>query len=183
MAGRQFADALNSMAFAVEVGYSVENAVGEAIRDMEMMYGRESVIVTQLEKIRHKTSVNIPIEQAFDELADSINNEDIKYFAHIFSMAERSGGNLISIISNTAKRINKKYEVKAEIETILSAKKMEQQIMAAIPYGIILYLRLTGKEFIVSLYGNVVGVAVMTVCLWVCVAADKIAGHILEIQI
>lgn len=181
--GRQFADALNSMAFAVEVGYSMENAVAEAAKDMGMMYGADSPIVIQLEKILHKIAVNISIEQAFTELAKDIDNEDIRYFAHIFSLTKRTGGNLISVITNTAGRINKKSEVKAEIEAIVSAKKMEQKIMSAIPYGIIVYLRLTGPEFISSLYGNLIGMTIMTVSLLVCIAADKMACHILQIEI
>lgn len=181
--GRKFSSALNSMAFAMEVGYSMENAVNESIKDMIMMYGEEDLLVHELKKISHKISVNIPIEQAFCELADQINNEDIKYFSNIISLSKRSGGNLISVINNTAKRISKKVEVENEINTIVSGKKMEQKIMSAIPYLIILYLRITASEFIIPLYGNLIGIVIMTVSLLVCIGANMVADKLLNIQV
>lgn len=181
--GRQFADALNSIAFAVEVGYSMENAVGEAAKEMEKMYGNESPITNHLIKIQNKIAVNISVEQAFLEFAQEVKNEDIKYFSHIFSLTKRSGGNLVSVLNNTARRINKKIEVKTEIETIISGKKMEQNIMSAIPFVIIAYLRFSAPEFIVPLYGNAFGIAIMTVCLGVCIGADMLANKILDIQV
>lgn len=181
--GRQFADALNSIAFAVEVGYSMENAVAEAAKEMEKMYGKDASITTQLIKIQNKIAVNVSVEQAFLEMAEEVDNEDIKYFSHIFSLTKRSGGNLVSVLNNTARRINKKIEVKSEIMTIISGKKMEQNIMSAIPYVIIAYLRFSAPEFIVPLYGNLLGILIMTLCLAVCAGADFLADKILDIQV
>lgn len=183
LAGKQFADALNSIAFAVEVGYSMENAISEACKDMEVMHGKNSLIYQQLWEILNKIKVNIPIEKAFSDMAEAVDNEDIKYFAQVFSLAKRTGGNLVSILNNTARRINKKIEVKTEINTIISGKKMEQKIMSAIPFVIVMYLRVTAPEFVTPLYGNITGMAVMTVCLAIIVGADFIARYMLAIGI
>ncbi len=180
---KQFADALNSMSFAVEVGYSMENAVREALKDMRVMYGSDAMIVKALAQIINKMEVNITVEQAFDEFADGSGNEDICYFAHVLALAKRSGGNLNSVLRNTAQRICKKLEVKSEIDTIVSGKKMEQAVMSVIPYGMIAYLRITSPEFVVPLYGNIVGIAVMTVCLLVCTGAGRLSKRFLAIQV
>ena len=43
---------------------------------------------------------------------------------------------------------------------MLAARKLEFDIMCVIPFGIILYMKLTFGEFIGILYGNITGAAV-----------------------
>lgn len=181
--GSQFKDALTALSFAVEVGYSMENAVGEAVKDLRLLYGNEARIVKEFEKLRNQLQVNITVESAFEIFAGESGNEDIEYFSNVLSLAKRNGGNLSCVIRSAAERIGQKIAVKEEIETIVSGKKMEQQVMMLIPYGMILYLRLTAPEFILPLYGSEWGIGVMTACLAVCLCAEKIGNKILCIQI
>ena len=55
--------------------------------------------------------------------------------------------------------------MKREIDTVITAKKMEFQIMSVIPLGIIGYMRLSFPEFMAGLYGNLPGAAFMSICL------------------
>ena len=70
------------------------------------------------------------------------------YFAEIFRYAKRSGGDLMAVIKNTAQIIQQKEEVMSEVDTIISGKKMEQRVMSLIPAVIVIYLKVTAKEFI-----------------------------------
>ncbi len=97
--------------------------------------------------------------------------------------AKRSGGDLIRIIRDTTEVINEKLEVKREISTIISAKKLEQSIMNMVPVGIVLYMRLTSGGMFDKLYGNAVGIIVMTVCLLIYFAAKMLADQIVDIQV
>ena len=74
-------------------------------------------------------------------------------------------------------------ETVQEIETCLSGKKMEQNIMSLIPLLILAYVKLTSPEFIASMYGNPVGVIVMGVCLFVYVLAYFWGKRIVQIEV
>ena len=50
--------------------------------------------------------------------------------------------------------VYEKMEVEEEIETLITAKKLEERIMMVMPYGIIFYLRVTNGEFLEILYHN-----------------------------
>ena len=103
-------------------------------------------------------------------------------FAEVFSIAKRSGGNLPDILNNTASAISDRIDVSREIETQVSAKKMEQRIMDMVPFGIILYIDSTTPGFFDPLYHNVVGAALMTVLLVVYVIAFLLGEKILKIS-
>ena len=105
------------------------------------------------------------------------------YFAEIFRYAKRSGGDLMAVIKNTAQIIQQKEEVMSEVDTIISGKKMEQRVMSLIPAVIVIYLKVTAKEFIQPLYGNIAGIIIMTVCLGVYVISDMWAKRIVNIEV
>ena len=150
---KKFKDGIIAVSFALNVGYSIENAFGQAVDELTLMYAEESKV------------------------------EDIMYFAEIFRYAKRSGGDLMAVIKNTAQIIQQKEEVMSEVDTIISGKKMEQRVMSLIPAVIVIYLKVTAKEFIQPLYGNIAGIIIMTVCLGVYVISDMWAKRIVNIEV
>lgn len=86
-------------------------------------------------------------------------------------------------VIDTAQIIQQKEEVMSEVDTIISGKKMEQRVMSLIPAVIVIYLKVTAKEFIQPLYGNIAGIIIMTVCLGVYVISDMWAKRIVNIEV
>ena len=66
---------------------------------------------------------------------------------------------------------------------MIAARKYEQKLMSFMPAGIILYLRLTFQGFIDRMYGNLSGVAVMTVCLAIYAGALWIGKKMTDIRV
>ena len=63
----QFRDALNSMSVAVQAGYSVENAVKESLKEMQVFYSDDAAILRELEIMVRQIRVQVPVEQALAE--------------------------------------------------------------------------------------------------------------------
>ena len=87
------------------------------------------------------------------------------------------------ILNRCISSIEERIQVKKEIDTILASRKMEQRIMSFIPLGIILYMQLTSPEFLGVLYGNPLGICVMTVCLLLYIAAFQWGVRLTQIDI
>lgn len=178
-----FRDGMQAVVAALASGYSIENAFRESLGELELMYGRRSDIYAGFAKIVNKLNLNVNIEDAFSDFAKESRVEEITAFAQVLAYAKQSGGNLIAIIRDTADSVSEKIEVRREISTIISAKKLEQNIMNFVPMGIILYMRVSSAEMFVKLYGNAAGIAIMTVCLAVYCAAKIIADKIVDIKV
>ena len=179
----EFRDVILSVASNLQAGYSVENAFREAYKDIVLLYGTESVMAGEMRLIFRKLSNNEQLESALLNLAKRSDVQDIRDFADIFSIAKRGGGDMRTIIANTAAIIGDKQEVRREIETVVSEKKLEQQIMKYIPFFIIFYISLTTKGYFESLYHNLLGCIVMTVALLIYMAACKLSDRILQIDV
>lgn len=180
---KQFQEGLYSAASALEAGYSMENAWKEAEKDLLRMYGREGVFYRYLYKMNRKVSLNEPIEKLILEFARCAGIESIRNFADILSFAKRSGGNLTSIMKKTAERIHINVQVQEEIETMLSARRLEQKIMNIMPLGILLYIRTGVVGFLDPLYHCAFGVLIMSACLAGYLGAWKLSFRMSQIHI
>lgn len=167
----QFRECILAVSSSLQAGYSVENAFLESQQDMELMYGKDSLICSELICIRRGLNINLSLEELLMDLARRSGCEDIEEFAKVFALAKRNGGNMAEIIRNTAGRIGKKIELQGEIEMQLSGRKMELTIMKIIPFGILLYVSFGNPGYFDSLYHNLSGVLIMTICLVIYLVA------------
>lgn len=179
----EFCDGMQAVVSALVAGYSVENAFKESLAELELMYGKKSAIYEGFYKLCNELRVNVNVEEAFSDFAKDCDVEEITSFAEILRYAKRSGGNMVEIIKNTTYSISEKMDVSREIATIISAKKLEQNIMNLVPLGIILYMRITNGELFGNLYGNMLGIMVMTGCLAVYGFAKILADRIVDIKV
>lgn len=180
---KEFKDAILVIAANLRAGYAVENTFREAMREMKMLYGRDSPIYQEFYKIVQGLSNNLSIEYLLNEFAGKTELEEIQEFADVFSIAKRSGGNLTEIIYETAAIISEKIEVEKEIQVLLAEKKLEQNIMSIVPFAIVLYVGVTSAGYFDVLYDSLTGRAVMTICLAVYVTAYGLGNKVAEIQV
>nr|WP_307998121.1 type II secretion system F family protein [uncultured Merdimonas sp.] len=179
----QFKEAILAVSSALNTGYSVENAFREAQKELRLIYPDEARISKELQIVVRQLRLQVPVEQALEEFAERVEMEDIRSFAAVFISAKRSGGDMMAIIKDTARQIGDKIDVKREIDTILAAKQYEFRVMSAVPYVIIGYMTVSFPEFMGSLYGNVAGTGVMTVCLMIYLGAYYLGLKIIRIEV
>lgn len=170
------------MSSAMEAGYAIENALKEASREMELLYGEESLMARELREILGKISMNQPVETLFMDLGIRSQVDEIKDFAQIFAAVRKNGGEMIRIVNRTVHVIGESIQVEHEIALMTAGKKYEQMIMNAMPLFLVLYLDFTSPDFFQVLYTTVFGRAVMTGCLLVYMTSVLIARHILNIK-
>lgn len=180
---RQFQDMIDSISSALTAGYSVENAFYEAGKDMIRLYGRDSIIVSELEYFFSKLETGQPLEAVLGDFAKRADVEDITDFSEIFVLAKRNGGDFKGIINKTVKIMKEKDETEKEIQVILSGRRYEQRIMCIIPFGIILYLRISSGSFLKVLYHNPAGIIVMTVCLAIYTGSYLFSRKLIDIRV
>lgn len=80
----QFRDAMQSVAAALQAGYSMENAWRESEKEMTELYGQDGIFVGELHQINQAVGMNQPIEKLLYEFALRSDCEDIQNFSDVF---------------------------------------------------------------------------------------------------
>ena len=178
----QFVEALQAMAAAVRAGYSAENAVQEAWRELKILHQEENGMMQELRQMASGLQMNQTLEGLLEDFAEREGLEDAVSFAEVFREGKRSGGNLVQIMEDTVNVIEEKEAVSREVEVLLAGRRYEQRVMAAVPAGMLLYLRLGSPGYLDSLYHSLAGICVMTLALALYAAGICWGGRILEAE-
>jgi tight adherence protein B len=179
----EFKEGITALSAALEAGYSAEHAFEEACRDLSRVFNEKSLVIREFQYITNQIHMNITVEKALSDFAKRSGVEDILSFSEIFCTAKRTGGDLINIIKITSSVISDKIEVKREIRTLVTAKRLEANIMKVIPLFILIYLTFSSPGFLNPLYHNVTGIAVMTIFLICYLGAYILIDKIIDIEV
>ena len=180
---RQFQDALQSLGTQMNIGHSMENAIKEVQKDLQIMYDKDTVIVREFTYMVTQLNLNVNAEIVWEEFAQRVELPEADSFVTVFALAKRSGGDSIAIIKNAVRQIVEKAEVNREIAPVIAEKKLEFQVMSIIPFGIIAYMRVSFPDFLGVLYGTISGNLFMTGCLAAYLAALRLGSKIVEIEV
>ena len=179
----QSKDSIQAVAAGLKAGYSVENAIRGAGRDIEPLYGPDKRIRREFSLMTRQLDMNMSTGAVLDEFAGRTGQEDVENFVNVFAAAKKSGGDSIAIIRNAVQLISDRIDTEKEIRTMIASQKLEFDIMCVVPFAISLYMKATFGEFHGALYGNAAGVCVMTVRLLLYVAAYRTGRKIIRIEV
>lgn len=133
----QFKDMLDSLNSSVSAGNVMQRAFVDAQTDMEFQYGADSFIVKELKTINNGVVNGKVIEDLVADFGERSHNEDVTNFANVFKIAQRRGGNMRSIITETKNIITDKIEIEQEIHSVVNGTKNELNIMMLMPLLIV----------------------------------------------
>lgn len=179
----EFKDGMQSVSAALQAGYAIENSFREAVKDMKMLYGQESLIVREFMYIIAQLEMNRTMEEILAEFGERSGVEDISQFAGDVLVAKRTGGNLVEVIRSTVDNISDKVEVKREIQTMITAKQLESRVMNIIPIGMIIYMWIGSPGFLDPMYTTAMGRMVMSLGLVIYGLAFYMGEKILDIPV
>lgn len=174
----QFRECIQAVAASMRAGYAVENAFLESIADMRGMFGENCAMEKELRLLRQGLANNVTLETLLTEMGQRCGLEEIREFAEVFAIAKRNGGSIPATVDAASSSIARRLAVEEETETLLSARKLEQRVMNAMPFMIVWYVEVSNPGYFDMLYGNPAGVALMTVCLGVYLTAYALSESI-----
>lgn len=179
----EFKDVIVILAGNLNVGYSLENAFVRTEREIRRLYGDKSLLEDELHVISNGLNYNRTLEQMLLELGERSDIEEIRECGELLVISKQYGGNMINIIHQIASNLSERLSVELEIQTAISAKKLESKIMLLTPFVIITYMRIINQSYICILYETVLGKAVMTAALLVLVFAAMWSERIVRIEV
>lgn len=180
---KMFREWILLLSSSLSAGYSVDNAIGQSCRELQMMFPGGGIMIEELKEMLAKAENNQRTETLLSEFAERHPLEEVKSFVEVFCTARMSGGSLNAVIQNTATQMAEIMDTRREIGTLLAAKVYEQRIMTVMPAAVLLYVRVGSGEFLEGLYHNPVGILVATVCLAIYLSAYLLGKRMVQFEI
>ena len=139
-------------------GRSMENAIIESVKDLELIYNEKSDIVREIRLIvSDYESAGIPMSKGFRELGDRSEIDDIVSFAAVYATIDGKTSDFGFIIRQTHDIIKDKTEITMEIETTITSAKSEAYMMLVLPILLIVVMSVMGSDFLGALFTTLTG--------------------------
>ncbi len=152
----QFSDLMESLAGSFSAGLNIPDAFMDAYQLLSDQYGETSYISQEIKAILVGLQNNYSIEMMLADFAKRSDLDDIQSFASTFVVCNRLGGNMKSIVTEAKEIISTKIEIEMDIETTITEKKNELNIMMAMPFIIIAMLGTLGNDLAANTLLNVI---------------------------
>ncbi len=179
----QFKDFIQALGASLSTGYSMENSLGEAKKDLILQYGEDSQVIKGIKKMELQLQMNLPLQSAWKSWAEELQLAEVDQFSKILMIQKRVGGDSVDVVKKSIRNISDRIEVQQEIELSIASKKFEFHIMSGIPIGIIVYMRVAFDGFLDILYGNILGVGIMSTALVLYIGAYLWGRSIVDIEV
>ena len=143
----QLPDALDVVVRSLKAGHPVPVALRLVAREMPDPLGTE--FGTAVDEIGFGATV----AQAVQRAAERVDHEDMFLFAAMIRLQERTGGNLVSLLSSIAATIRSRQTMRLRIRAASAEGRMSAMILNIAPMGIFVVVNLLSPDF----YGSVEG--------------------------
>lgn len=178
----QFREMLEALNTSLGAGKNVNDSFFSVYEDLKVQYEADAYILKELEVIISGIHNNVPIEEVLEDFGMRSDNDDIQSFANVFKISYRKGGNIKDIIRNTHSILSDKMEITEEIETLVTANKMEQNIMILMPIALIGVIKMMSPEFATN-FVTPTGIISTTISIAIFVIAYFIGKSVLDIKV
>lgn len=180
----EFNDFLYFISVSFSLGRTMTQALEEGGKNLEETYGNESLLVGEisymLSEIKETNASDVELLKGF---AIRTDNEDISDFVTMYENCKETGGNIIDAIGTATTIISEKILIEGEIESMASQRKLEGRIIALMPFLIIVFLKMTGPDYISVMYTTLAGRIIMSLTLCSVIAAWLLVDRITRVQI
>lgn len=141
----QLPDALELMMRGLRVGHPVSVTIGNVARTMPDPIGEEFRILA--DQIAHGDYLT----DAFADMAERLDQEDMDYLSVSLSIQHGTGGNLADMLGTLSKVIRDRMMMRRRVKAISSEGRMSALLLSALPVLIYVVTSITAPDY----YGGV----------------------------
>lgn len=154
---RQLGEALLILSNTIRAGLTFERAL------LTIAEGLPAPISEELQRTGGEIQVGTSIETAMDDLAERMQNSDLKLVTSAVLIQKRVGGNLADILEIIAGTVKDRIEIKRRIKTLTAQGRVSAQIVGILPFGLMGVISLTSPTYMVPMFTTSLGITLLIV--------------------
>ncbi len=176
----EFRDFITAVESAVRSGESLKSALISAGDDMKKLHGKDKNFMKELLFIKRMLELGNSPATVLKTFGERNEIREAKRLAKVIDIAELTGGSTIKVMENAIEKIGTEAELEEEISVLIAEKNLELKLMILMPSVMVAYLKLTNPEYIAALYGNLMGIGLMSAVILLSIGSDILGKRIIE---
>lgn len=145
---QQLPDALDLMSRGLRVGHPLNTTIGTVATDMPDPIASEfGVMVDQI-------AYGDDIVSAFSDMANRLDQEDVRYLSVSVAIQHGTGGNLADVLTTLSKVIRDRITMRKRIAAISSEGRLTSNFLSLLPLFILASMSVTAPDYYMGVSGD-----------------------------
>ena len=136
-----------------------------------------------MEAVRQEIYLHQNASEAFMNMYERLQIEDIRMYARTLAVFEESGGNLITVMKANDQYATSRIEIKNSQDVFIKSQKTSQKFVIGIPLILIIGVFLINPSFFGGYYATPTGEGIAIVCITVLVLGVWLSNKTAKITI
>ncbi|MGN6742669.1 MAG: type II secretion system F family protein, partial [Amnibacterium sp.] len=153
----QLDDTLGLLAGSMRAGHSLLRAVDAVSREAEAPTSEEFA------RIVNETRLGRDLNDALDQSAARMRNEDFGWVAQAIAIHREVGGDLAGVLDEVGHTIRERGQIRRQVAALSAEGKMSAYILLALPFVVLGFLFLTSRDYVARFVESPLGYALMAV--------------------
>lgn len=153
----QLGETLLILSNTIRAGLTFERAL------LTIAEGLPVPISEELLRTGGEIQVGASIETAMDDLAERMQNEDLKLVTSAVLIQKRVGGNLADILEIISGTVKDRIEIKRKIKTLTAQGRVSAQVVGILPLGLIGIISMSTPSYMVPLFTTSLGITLLVI--------------------
>ena len=173
----QFPEALSILSNGLRAGFSFNQSMVIVAKEIQ------SPIKDEFSKIVRDNSLGMTLEQSLDDFAKRNDDRDIDMLVSALTIQKRVGGNLAELLDNIVETVRERVRIRGELKTLTSQGRMSAIVVSLLPFGVALMLLVVSPDYIIALFKNPIGIALVVIALSLQVIGMFIIMKIANVEV
>jgi tight adherence protein B len=173
----QLPDALEMMASSLRTGNTIQLSMQVVAAELMPPVSQEFGTVS--ESIR----LGIPVEQALDEMASRVPNEDLDFFVTAVVMQRQCGGDLSEILDKISYLVRERFYIQGQVQALTGEGRMSGAVLIALPILVFCALYVLNRDYVMLLFNEPLGKKMLAAGIVLQLLGAVAIRRIINIQI
>lgn len=143
---KEFANSIDVIVRGIKSGLPLNECLGIIARESP------APISTEIAEVVEQQKVGIPIAECLDRLMQRVPLPEVKFFAVVVAIQQKSGGNLSEALGNLSGVLRDRIRLQQKVKAMSAEAKASAGVLAALPPSVGILVFLTSPDYISLLW-------------------------------
>ena len=147
----EFPNAMDIIVRGIKSGLPVNDGLKLVAKECSAPLGPE------FQRLVENVAIGMSLEQALDKMSEHVPAPELRFFAIVIAIQQKSGGNLSEALGNLSTVLRARKMMREKIKALSSEAIASASIIGCLPPGVALMIFITRPDYISIMFTNVVG--------------------------
>ena len=174
----QMVEGLTIMTNGVKVGLSVTQSMERVVKNM-----KGGPLAQEFQLVLNKTHLGMSVEEAFNEMENRIDRQDVTMMVVAINILKETGGNIAETLSVISETIRERQKVENKVKALTAQGTMQAVIISAVPFVMLLMMFFMNKQYAQLMLGTPLGWVALLIIIALIVSGGIMMKKIVTIKI